>query len=109
MTPFHAPGSPGAILEAKTGVFRPAPPLGSLRSVPSNAIMFGSLLAVQRFSCKSMEYIRGGKQDIFNDIFGCGIAYPYYQRFLVPTHAVIWHNRIVGSMVLLAVAYANVI
>ena len=62
VTPFYEVGTKGAILEAKTGIFKPAPVLGSLSSVPSNAIIFGSLLAVQRFACKSVEYLRG-KQD----------------------------------------------
>jgi len=105
VTPFHAPGSPGAIAEAKTGVFKPAAPFSSLRNLPPTAIVFGSLLAVQRFGCKTAEFARG-KQDPWNDLFGCTCAYPYYQFFLV-RHVTI-HNRVVGGAVVLAVAYANV-
>ena len=104
MSPFHAPGSPGALHEIKTGIFKPAPPLSSLRSVPSNAIIFGSLLAVQRFGCKTIELVRG-KQDPWNDLFGCCVAYPYYQHFLVKH--VVGHNRVVGGAVVMAVVYAN--
>jgi hypothetical protein len=90
--------------ELKTGVFEPAPPFSSLRSVPSNAIIFGSILAVQRFGCKTVEYLRG-RQDPWNDLFGCCVAYPYYQKFLV--HNVVLHNRIVGASIFLAIGYAN--
>jgi len=105
VTPFYEVGTKGAILEAKTGIFKPAPVLGSLSSVPSNAIIFGSLLAVQRFACKSVEYLRG-KQDPWNDVFGCFVAYPYYQTCLTK-HAV-GHNRVVGGMVVLSIAFANI-
>ena len=133
VTPFHAPGSPAALkgtpctifqndlsqhhqllkeylflhspyIEVATGVFTPAAPFSNLWSVPSNAIIFGSLLAVQRFGSKTAEFVRG-KQDPWNDVFGCGVAYPYYQQFLVK-HVKI-HNRVVGGTVLLAIAYEN--
>jgi hypothetical protein len=145
VTPFYEVGTKGAILEAKTGIFKPAPVLGSLSSVPTNAIIFGSLLAVQRFACKSVEYLRG-KQDPWSkciyhpscrprkydyircctvpspltstypptcmhrsftdDVFGCFVAYPYYQTCLTK-HAV-GHNRVVGGMVVLSIAFANI-
>jgi hypothetical protein len=104
VTPFHAPGSPGAILEAKTGVFKPAPPFSSISSVPSNAIVFGSLLAVQRLGCKTSEYIRN-TQDPWNDFFGCAVAYPYYQNIVV--RRPVLHNRVVGGAVLLSILFAN--
>lgn len=104
VTPFHAPGSPGAIQEAKTGVFKPAAPFSSLSSVPTNAIIFGSLLAMQRLSCKTAEYVRG-VQDPWNDFLGCAVAYPYYQNVIV-RHTVL-HNRVVGGIVVGAVAFAN--
>jgi hypothetical protein len=104
VTPFYAPGSPGALKEAATGVFKAAPPFGSLSSVPTNAIIFGSLLASQRFGCKSAEYLRG-RQDPWNDVFGCAVAYPYYQYFLIKH--VTRHNRVVGGAFVLAVVYAN--
>ena len=104
MTPFHSPGSPGAIQEMKTGIFKPAAPFSSLSSVPTNAIIFGSLLAAQRFGSKTSEFARG-KQDPWNDLVGCAVAYPYYQYFLV-RHATV-HNRVVGGGVVFAVLYAN--
>jgi len=104
VTPFHPPGSPKALQEATTGKILPAKPFSSLRAVPSNAIMFGSLLAVQRFSCKSMEYARS-TQDPWNDLFGCCVAVPYYTQLVVQRG--VWHNRIVGGLVMAAIVYAN--
>ena len=138
VTPFHAPGSFGAIqgmflatrvtratwlprcgfyitthvhsfrfgctTEAKTGIFKPAPPFSSLASVPSNAIIFGSLLAIQRFGCKTAEFARNTR-DPWNDFFGCAVAYPYCQHIVV-RHPVT-HNRVVGGGILLAVLFAN--
>jgi hypothetical protein len=92
------------IIELATGVFKPAPPFSSLSAVPSNAIIFGSLLAVQRFGCKTAEFTRG-VQDPWNDFFGCAVAYPYYQHFLIRHVRV--HNRAIGGAVVLAVAYSN--
>ena len=93
-------------VEAKTGIFKPSPPFSSLSSIPSNAIIFGSLLAVQRFGCKSVEFVRG-KQDPWNDILGCCIAYPYYQYFLVKH--VVAHNRVVGGACIMAILYTNML
>jgi hypothetical protein len=104
VTPFYEAGSKGAIQEAKTGIFKPAPVFGSLSSVPSNALIFGSLLAVQRFTCKAVEFLRG-KQDPWNDVAGCFVAYPYYQTCL--TKHVVMHNRVVGGILLASVAFAN--
>lgn len=90
--------------EAKTGIFKPAAPFSSLRSVPTNAIVFGSLLAMQRLGCKTAEFVRS-TQDPWNDFFGCAVAYPYYQNVIV-RHTIL-HNRVVGGGVLLAVVFAN--
>lgn len=104
VTPFYESGTQGAIREAKTGIFRPAPVFGSLSSVPSNALIFGSLLAMQRFTCKTAEFLRG-KQDPWNDVAGCLAAYPYYQTCLTK-HAVL-HNRVVGAALFASIAFAN--
>lgn len=66
VTPFYAPGSQGFAKEAATGVFRPAPPFASLSAIPVNAAIFGTILGVQRLSCKSLELIRG-REDVWND------------------------------------------
>mmetsp|Transcript_20485 Transcript_20485/g.46499 ORF Transcript_20485/g.46499 Transcript_20485/m.46499 type:complete len:144 (+) Transcript_20485:69-500(+) len=105
VTPFYEAGTKGAIEEAKTGIFKPAPVFGSLSSVPSNAFIFGSLLAIQRFTCKSAELLRG-KQDPWNDAAGCLVAYPYYQTCLTK-HALL-HNRVVGGLLLASIAFANI-
>ena len=104
MTPFYEAGTKGAIQEAKTGIFKPAPIFGNLYNVPSNALIFGSLLAVQRFTCKSVEFLRG-KQDPWNDLAGCFVAYPYYQTLL--TKHVRLHNRVAGGLLLVSIAFAN--
>jgi hypothetical protein len=62
VTPFHPPGSKEALQEVKTGLFKPAAPFSSLTSVPHNAIIFGSLLASQRFGCKTAEFIRSKQE-----------------------------------------------
>lgn len=59
---------------------------------------------MQRFTCKSAEFLRG-KQDPWNDVAGCLVAYPYYQTFLTK-HAVL-HNRVVGGLLLASIAFAN--
>mmetsp|Transcript_23356 Transcript_23356/g.65159 ORF Transcript_23356/g.65159 Transcript_23356/m.65159 type:complete len:143 (+) Transcript_23356:145-573(+) len=104
VTPFHAPGSPGALKELQTGRFTPAPVFGSLRSVPSNAIVFGSLLASQRFGSKTCEWMRG-QQDWWNEAAGCLVAYPYYQFCLVRNLRT--HNRVVGTILACSLVYAN--
>jgi len=62
VTPFHPPGSKAALEEAATGVFKPAAPFSSILSVPHNALIFGSLLGVQRLGCKTAEYIRSRQE-----------------------------------------------
>jgi hypothetical protein len=90
-------------------VFRPVPPFSSLASVPQNAIFFGSILGVQRFCCKGMELVRR-QEDIFNDLFGFGMLWPYYHYLLNHSERrLILHNRVVSGSVVLAVAYANFI
>jgi hypothetical protein len=95
--------------EAATGVFRPVPPLSSLSAVPQNAIFFGAILGVQRFCSKSLELVRR-QEDIFNDLFGFGMIWPYYHVLLSHSERrLLLHNRIVGGSVVLAVAYANLL
>jgi hypothetical protein len=105
VTPFFMPGSPGALLEQKTGVFKPAPVFSTLPwSIPSHALFIGSILACQRFGCKSMEYVRA-KSDPWNDTFGYFLVVPHYQICLTK-HAV-WHNRLVGGAILGCLVLAN--
>ncbi|GKZ00897.1 hypothetical protein MPSEU_001041300 [Mayamaea pseudoterrestris] len=109
VTPFPAPGSAAALKEAATGVFRPVPPFGSVSTAPSNAIFFGSVLAIQRFSAKSLELMRQ-TEDVYNDLFGFVMIYPYYTSILNHSERrLIRHNRAIGGAVLLAVIYANVL
>lgn len=94
--------------EAATGVFKPAAPFSSLRSVPSNAAIFGTILCVQQLSASSLELIRR-KQDMWNDVVGFAVTYTYYNTFLAKTEKrLLMHNRVVGATVLMAVVYANV-
>jgi hypothetical protein len=102
VTPFFAPGTPGAVAEAKTGIFKPAPLMSQWRSIPSHALLFGSILGVQRFTCKASEFVRG-KQDPWNDVAGIGVAIPYYQTFLATHERLVVHNRIVGGAIVLAI------
>jgi hypothetical protein len=95
--------------EAATGVFRPVPPLSSLSAVPQNAIFFGAILGVQRFCSKSLELVRR-QEDIFNDLFGFGMIWPYYHFLLSHSERrLLLHNRVVGGSVVLAVAFANLL
>lgn len=104
------------LTELATGIFRPAAPFQSMSTIPSNAIVFGSLLAVQRCGCLTMEMIRSGgghhnynKKDYWNDLFGGACVYPYYMTFLSTDKRYLLHNRVVGSLVILSVIYANTI
>lgn len=94
-------------LEAKTGIFKAAKPFTSISSIGHNAAMFGSIMGVQRFSCKSLEIIRQ-KQDFLNEIFGFGITYKYYTYFLGSSEErLIRHNRIFGGIFLGAILYGH--
>lgn len=104
VTPFYEIGSKGALLEAKTGIFKPAPYFACMSSIPSHAIFIGSILGAQRFFSKSLEYSRG-KADYWNDTFGYCMIIPYYQLFL--TKYAVQHNRIVGGTIMAAIAFAN--
>ena len=105
VTPFYPPGSAGAALEHRTGVFKPAPVFATLpRSLPSHALFIGSILACQRFGAKSMEYVRA-RSDPWNDTFGYFLVVPYYQVCLTK-HAVV-HNRVLGGAILGCLALAN--
>lgn len=135
ITPFPAPGSPAALAgmlrrmstawfkhwrkpqiwrllnyfhtEISTGVFRPAPPFSSIKTLPTNAIMFGTVLAVQSVSCKSLELVRR-REDGWNQLFGFAVAYRYYTYFLGSSEKrLIRHNRIVGGGLVAAIIYAN--
>lgn len=53
-----------------------------------------------------MEYLRG-RRDPKNDFFGLAVAGTYY-HYLYANHF-LWHNRVVGGAVVLAIAYANLI
>jgi hypothetical protein len=77
--------------------------------VPSNAVFFGSILAFQRFSAKSLELLRR-TEDVYNDLFGFAMIYPYYTTILNHSEKrLLRHNRLVGGTVLLAVLYANLL
>ena len=71
--------------------------------------MFGTILGVQRISCKSLELLRR-REDIWNDMFGFAVTYRYYVYFLASTEKrLLTHNRVVGGCVLMAVAYTNLL
>mmetsp|Transcript_18231 Transcript_18231/g.25735 ORF Transcript_18231/g.25735 Transcript_18231/m.25735 type:complete len:144 (+) Transcript_18231:90-521(+) len=107
VTPFHAPGSANAISEAKTGIFKPAPPFSSMKSVGANAAMFASIMSVQRISSKSMEVLRY-KEDILNDIFGFAVTYKYYNTFIGNTERrLVMHNRTICVGTLFAIVYTT--
>ena len=93
----------------KTGVFRAAPPFSSYASVFSNALIVGSLMGIYGWSSSAMEVTRR-KSDAWNSVFACGATYSYYKVFLGSPneHRLIWHNRIVGAVVVTTLAYANV-
>jgi len=93
--------------EAATGVFRPVPPFGAIRSLPSTAIYFGAVLGWQRLCSKTLELLRR-REDYVNEVFGFAMIYPYYQTFLNHSEKrLVRHNRFVGGAVLCAVFYAN--
>ncbi|GAX26963.1 hypothetical protein FisN_9Lh266 [Fistulifera solaris] len=107
VTPFPAPGSAAAAREAATGIFRPVPVFSSLSAVPSNAIFFASLLGYQRFCSKGLELIRR-KEDVYNDLFGFAMIWPYYSYILnYSERRLILHNRCVGGAVLMSIGYAT--
>jgi hypothetical protein len=109
VTPFHAPGSTGAIQEAKTGIFKAAKPFSSFASIGHNAAMFGTIMGIQRLSCKSLETIRQ-RQDFLNELFGFGVTYKYYNYFLGSTEErLIWHNRAFGGLFCLAILYGHIV
>jgi hypothetical protein len=106
VTPFYREGTKGALLEAQTGIFKPAPPLSQWKTIPSHALLFASLLGVHRLTTKSTEYLRG-KQDYWNDVVGVTVAYPYYQAFLSTSERLVKHNRIVGGSIIVAIITTN--
>jgi len=107
VTPFHAPGSPGAIAEANSGIFKVAKPFSSLSSIGHNAAMFGTIMGIQRLSSKSLELLRQ-RQDFYNEIFGFGVTYKYYTYFLGSTEErLIRHNRIFGCAFVATLLYGH--
>lgn len=97
------------LAEASTGVIRIVPPFGAFSGVPANAIYFGSILGAQRLCSKTLELVRR-KEDVYNEIFGFGMIWPYYQYILSHSERrLINHNRIVGGAVVLSMIYANLL
>lgn len=97
------------VVEATTGIFKPVPAFSAMASVPSNAIVFGTILGVQRISCKSMELVRR-REDVWNEAFGFAVTYRYYTYFLASTDKrLLRHNRIVGGAGIMAVIYATLL
>ena len=85
--------------EAKSGKFKPAPPFSSLASVGTNAAIFGSIMGVQRLSCKGLEFVRR-KEDVYNDLFGFAVTYKYYTFFLGSTQKrLVLHMAHVGTLI----------
>jgi hypothetical protein len=96
------------IAEAATGIFRPVPPFSSFSAILSYGICFGCIMGVQRFSCKSLELLRR-EEDVYNDIFGFAMIYPYYTFFLNHSETrLIAHNRTVGTFLVASILYANI-
>jgi hypothetical protein len=93
--------------EASSGIFCKVPPFGSLSAVPANAIYFGSVLGFQRLCSKSIELVRR-KEDVWNEVFGFGMIWPYYHYVLNHSERrLVRHNRVVGGAVVLSILYAN--
>ena len=71
--------------------------------------MFGTIMGVQRLSCKSLEAVRQ-KQDFFNELFGFAITYKYYNYFLgASEERLIRHNRAFGCVFLSALVYGHLV
>ena len=94
--------------EFKTGIFRPARPFSSLKSVYCNAAVFGPIAGVQQLSSKTLAYFRQ-QDDYINDLVGFGAAYKYFTYFLASSdERLIRHNRVFGAAVLGAIAYGHI-
>jgi len=98
------------VAEAKTGVFKPARPFSSLKSVTSNAAIFGTIMGVQRLSSKSLELARA-RDDVYNDIFGFVVTYKYYTTILghADHRRLLVHNRILGLGIGSILLYATLL
>ena len=73
-----------------------------------NAAIFGTIMGVQRLSSKSLELLRQ-KDDVINELFGFGVTYKYYNKFLGSTEEKsIVHNRIFGGIILGAFIYGHI-
>jgi len=109
VTPFHVPGSFGAITEAKTGLFQAARPFSSITAVGCNAAIFGGIMGVQSLSSKALELARR-RDDFFNNLFGLGVTYKYYTFFLGSSDKrLITHNRIIGAGAVISILYGHLI
>lgn len=96
------------IIEAKSGIFQAARPFSSLRSVGSNAAIFGSIMAVQRLSSKSLELLRQ-KEDWYNDLIAFPLTYKYYSYFIGSSNQrLLLHNRFIAATAVTLVIYSNI-
>jgi len=105
VTPFHHPGTAGVMMETKMGKFKPALPFSSPRSVGANASFFGSIVAIQRMSSKSLELARQS-EDQYNDLFGFFVTFAYYRTFFSSTRRYLLHNRAIGAGFTFTLAYS---
>jgi hypothetical protein len=64
-------------------------------------------MGVQRLCSKSLELIRH-QEDIFNDMAGFAVIWPYYRYILnYSEKRLIFHNRFIAGSILMSVAYAT--
>merc|ERR1711982_165348 len=83
----------------KTGIFKPSPPFSSLNTIYNHTFVFASIGGVFSTSRSLLQYVRKGKNDIFNDILGAIVVYKYAKYFLfVNERRMIIHNRCVGTV-----------
>ena len=78
-----------------------------MKSVGYNAAIFGSIMGIQRLSCKGLEVARR-RGDHYNDIFGCAVAYKYYTFFLSSSERrLMMHNRSLSAGAIFAIIYGH--
>jgi hypothetical protein len=66
-------------------------------------------MGVQRCCAKSLELLRH-KEDIFNDLAGFAVIWPYYSYVLnYSERRLLLHNRFIAGSVFLSVVYANML
>ena len=115
VTPFYPVGTLEYKREVATGIFRPAPPLACLRSIPSNALFFASIFATKSLATRSMELARGttstgtgtGSSDPWNDVFGIGAMLAHVKLVSGTDRRLLLHNRAVGSVLVMGLVYTN--